>query len=78
MVWLGPITPQSAIDNWGQKLNAAGVAMIPPPTAVHPELTDDDVAWLNDQLALTERPPMRYARTLPPPPLPPGGARRQA
>lgn len=71
MVWTGPTTPQSAIDNWGQKLNAAGVAMIPPPLAVRPELTADDVAWLNEQMALTERPPVRYARKLPDPPRPP-------
>lgn len=75
-MWLGgPIcqtTPQSAIDNWGQKLNAAGVAMIPPPLAVRPELTADDVAWLNEQMALTDRPPVRYARDLPVP-VPPSG-----
>jgi len=69
MVWTGPTTPQSAIDNWGQKLNAAGVAMIPPPTAVRPELTPDDVAWLNEQMALTGRPPVRYACVLPRPPV---------
>lgn len=60
MVWTGPV---------GQKLNHAGVAMIPPPVAVVPELTADDVAWLNDQMALTERPPVRYARELPRPPV---------
>jgi hypothetical protein len=66
---MGRLTPQSAIDGWGQKLNAAGVAMIPPPLAVRPELTADDVAWLNEQMAHTERPPVRYAREMPLPPM---------
>lgn len=48
-----------------QMLNLAGVAMIPPPLAVMPELAVDDVAWLNEQMALTDRPPVRYARELP-------------
>lgn len=76
MVWTGPtrLTPVSAIEGWGQKLNAAGAAMIPPPTAVRPELTTDDVAWLNEQMALTDRPPVRYAREIPIP-APPSGAR---
>jgi hypothetical protein len=72
-------TPQSMIDNWGRDLprglNRAGVAAIPPPLAVRPELTDEDVAWLNEQLALTSRPPVQYARVLPAAPLPPSGAR---
>jgi hypothetical protein len=63
MVWTGPV---------GQRTNLAGVAMIPPPLAVCPELTADDVAWLNEQMALTDRPPVRYARELPIPPLPSG------
>ncbi len=74
MVWTGPtrlptrLTPQSAIDRWGQKANAAGIAMIPPPTALRPELTDDDVVWLNGQMELTGRPSVQYARSLPTPP----------
>ena len=70
MVWVGPLTAQG--------LNAAGVAAIPPPLAVRPELNDDDIAWLNEQLALTSRPPVRYARALPLPPPPPPGARAAA
>lgn len=56
-----------------QRLNLAGVAMIPPPLDVRPELTDDDVDWLNTQLQLGGRPPVVYARQLPKPPLPPSG-----
>lgn len=63
MVWSGPV---------GQRVNLAGVAMIPPPMAVRPELTADDVAWLNEQMALTERPPVQYARAVPIPALPSG------
>lgn len=69
---MGRLTPQSAIDGWGQKLNAAGAAMIPPPTALRPELTDGDVAWLNGQMALTGRPPVQFAREIPIPALPSG------
>lgn len=57
-----------------QKLLRSGVAMIPPPLAVMPELAADDVAWLNEQMALTGRPPVRYARELPVP-LPSAGLR---
>jgi hypothetical protein len=42
--------------------------MIPPPLAIRPELTEDDVRWLNDQMALVDRPPVQYARELPRPP----------
>lgn len=56
-----------------QSLNLAGVAMIPPPLAVRPELTDDDVDWLNTQLQLVGRPPVVYARRLPQPPPPSSG-----
>lgn len=65
MVWTGPTTPQSAIDNWGR----VPVIQCPPRLAVLPELTADDVAWLNKHLALTEQPPVRYARELPCPPV---------
>jgi len=60
-------TPQSAIDNWGR--SQASAAALPARLAVRPELTAADVTWLNDQLALTERPPVRYARELPRPPI---------
>lgn len=63
MVWTGPV---------GQRLDPAGAAMIPSPLDVRPELTDEDVAWLNEHMALTERPPVRYARRLSVPPLPAG------
>lgn len=72
-------TPAGMIDNWGRDthrgLSLAGVAAIPPPLAVRPEMTDGDVTWLNEQMALTERPPVRYARQLPAPPPPPSGRR---
>lgn len=48
-------TPQSPLDNWGRP----PTTRLPPPLAVHPELTSEDVAWLNDQLALAGR-PVRY------------------
>lgn len=51
-------------------------ARLPPRLAVHPELTDDDVAWLNEQLTLVDRPAVRYARALPLPPLSSGLAPR--
>lgn len=73
MVWTGPTTPPSAIEYWGQRLVPSGVAMIPPPLDVRPELADDDIDWLNDQLSLVDRPDRRYARELPPPPPPPSG-----
>lgn len=65
-----------AWESRGQTLAWEGLKMIPPPLAVRPELTADDVAWLNDQMALTERPPVRYARELPVPALPSGAALR--
>lgn len=72
-------TPRGMIDNWGRDahrgLDLAGVEAIPPPLAVRPELTDGDVTWLNEQLALTERPSVRYARELPAPPPPSSGRR---
>ena len=60
MVWTGPV---------GQRLNLAGVAMIPPPLAVRPELTAADVEWLNRHMDLTGRPSLRYAREEPRPPI---------
>lgn len=41
----------------------------PTPVAVRPELTDDDVAWLNEQMARVGNPPVRYAREIPLPPV---------
>lgn len=41
----------------------------PPRLDVRPELAADDVAWLNDQMALIDRPEVRYARELPRPPV---------
>ena len=42
----------------------------PPLTALMPELTEADVAWLNRQLELVDAPTVRFAREikLPPPP----------
>ncbi|KXK63358.1 hypothetical protein AWW66_03325 [Micromonospora rosaria] len=59
-----------------QKL-APGGTVIPPRLAVDPRLTDEDVRWLNDHLALTADPPVRYARAVPVPP-PPGGRNTRA
>jgi hypothetical protein len=39
-----------------------------PPVTVRPELTDDDVAWLNEHLDLAGDPSVRYAREPEPPP----------
>ena len=64
MVWTGPV---------GQREVPGGREMIPPPLAVRPEFTDDDVRWLNAQMQLTGKPPVRYAREMPPPPPPPWG-----
>jgi hypothetical protein len=44
------------------------VTQRPPRMDVRPELTTEDVAWLNKQMALTESPPVRYARRMPRPP----------
>lgn len=44
----------------------------PPRTALDPRLTDDDVAWLNGQLELVDRPTVRFAREIPLPPPPSG------
>jgi hypothetical protein len=57
-----------------QKLAPGASRLLPPRLAVRPELTDDDVAWLNRQLELVDRPEVRFARTLPLPP-PPSGRR---
>jgi hypothetical protein len=48
-------------------------AVRPPRLAVRPELTEADVAWLNQQMALTDQPPVTYARAIPAPPPPSGG-----
>lgn len=53
-------------------INPAGRARIPASLAVLPELTEDDVTWLNQQMALVDNPPIRYAREVPLPPLPSG------
>ena len=47
------------------------------PIRLVPELTDDDVAWLNAQLELCDEPTVHYARELWPPPLPSGRACRK-
>lgn len=62
----------AARESYATTLRWEALKLIPPPLAVCPELTDDDVAWLNGQLALTERPPMTYAREVPVPALPSG------
>jgi hypothetical protein len=49
MVVLGPLLP---VDERGRTVD------------VRSDLTDDDVVWLNDQLALIDQPPVRYAREL--------------
>jgi hypothetical protein len=59
----------AAPESRGQTLVWEALKMIPPPVAVMPELTAEDVAWLNDQMALTDRPPVSYARELPRPPV---------
>lgn len=43
-----------------------------PRLALRPELTEEDVAWLNRQMGMTDDPPVRYAREIPLPPLPSG------
>jgi len=50
----------------------------PPRVALNPNLTDDDVAWLNGQLELVETPTVRFAREIKPPPLPSGKVPRPA
>jgi hypothetical protein len=67
VVWLGPLD--------GLALDPAGVAAIPPPLDVRPELKPEDVDWLNAQMAVAGRPPVTYARALPPPPVLPAGVR---
>jgi hypothetical protein len=58
----------SAHESYAMTTEWEALKLIPPPLAVRPELTADDVAWLNGQLALTDRPPVRYSRELPLPP----------
>nr|MDT0660862.1 hypothetical protein [Micromonospora sp. DSM 115978] len=50
MVWLGPLLP---IDSDGRALY------------VRPELTDDDVTWLNAEIELAGNPTVRYSREYP-------------
>lgn len=45
-----------------------GLDCIPPPLAIRPELKQEDVDWLNDQMAITGKPPVKYSRRLPRPP----------
>lgn len=40
----------------------------PPRVHLDAHLTDDDVAWLNDQLAVVDKPTVRFVRDLIPPP----------
>lgn len=40
----------------------------PPRVALDQRLTDDDVVWLNRQMELVEKPTVRFAREIPPPP----------
>lgn len=53
MVWLGPLLP---VDEHGRSVD------------VRPDLTDDDVAWLNQQLELVDL-PTRFVREQPRPPV---------
>jgi hypothetical protein len=46
----------------------------PPRVHLDAHLTDADVAWLNGQLALVNKPTVRFAREIKPPP-PPSGRR---
>lgn len=46
---------------------------LPPRLAVRPELTDEDVRWLNSHLELVDRPAVKYSRQGPPTPPPSGG-----
>ena len=65
--WTGP-------TRQGRDWNGWPVAQRPPRLAVHPELTADDVAWLNRQLELVDTPTVRFAREIAVPP-PPSGMR---
>lgn len=51
-----------------QKMVPGAERLLPPRLAVRPELTDDDVAWLNGQMAMVDNPPVRYVREIPLPP----------
>lgn len=53
MVWLGPLGP---VDEHGKPITYPTVC---------PELTDEDVAWLNGQLQLVDRPTVAYLRDPP-------------
>lgn len=51
-----------------QKMAPGAERYRPVRLAVRPELTVDDIAWLNEQMAMVGDPPVRYVREVPLPP----------
>jgi hypothetical protein len=64
MVWTGPVG-----QAYGPGFDSS---WRPPRVHLDAHLTDDDVAWLNDQLAIVDAPTVRFAREIKPPPPPSG------
>lgn len=69
MVWTGPVGLR-----YGPGVDSS---WRPPLTYLDPNLTGDDVAWLNRQMELIDKPTVRFAREIALPP-PPSGRRPSA